>query len=285
MRRLAREHAGDLHDLRPAVARRALADGAALHASAASALERARARRRALADARAPRRRRARRCWRPRASRASRASSPSAWTRRYEPGRRSGDWLKVKNVQPPGARDRRLAAGQGPRAASDRRAAARRLRRADGALRYAGRVGTGFDERRARAPRRAARAAARATTRPFDRRRQPPRGAHFVEPRAGRRGRVHASGRASGILRHPSYKGLREDKAAERGRARAHRRRRAPAREQPRRRRRRGAAATLARCATPGARRRRDRGRGPRAEAVEPRQGALPRRPASPRAR
>ena len=37
----------------------------------------------------------------------------------YEPGRRSSGWIKVKNVAPPGARDRRLhARGGRPRRAS-----------------------------------------------------------------------------------------------------------------------------------------------------------------------
>ena len=56
-------------------------------------------------------------------SRASRGSWPSGSTRRYEPGRRSGAWLKIKHTSAPGARDRRLDPGRGPAHEPDRRAA------------------------------------------------------------------------------------------------------------------------------------------------------------------
>ncbi len=73
------QRARRLHDLRPAVARRALADGADLRA-AARAAGRARAHRPDLADARRTTSATARRCSPPRARRTSRGSSPSGST-------------------------------------------------------------------------------------------------------------------------------------------------------------------------------------------------------------
>ena len=230
---------------------------AALQRAARARWRRSASTRRALADAPSTSPATARSCWRRPRSRGSRASSPSAWTRRYEPGgaqRRVGE---DQERRAPGARDRRLDAGRGQRGASASARCCVGVYATDGALRYAGRVGTRLHRGGARplaallAPLRARRLAVR-------------------RRRASRRARRRSSSRelvaevefsewtATGMLRHPSYKGLREDKPA---------RRRARARAEPR-------AATVAT---------RQRRR-PRAEAVQPRQGAVSARPASPSA-
>ncbi len=124
----------------------------------------------------------------------------------YEPGRRSAGWIKVKNVQTedfviggwmPGEGRRRerigaLLVGQ---------------REPDGALRYCGRVGTGFtesvlDDILARL------GPLRREDSPFERG-SVPKGARFAEPRL--RAEVEFRERTkAGILRAPSFKGLRE---------------------------------------------------------------------------
>ena len=121
-------------------------------------------------------------CWPPRASRASRGSWPSGWTRRYETGRRTGAWVKVKNTQPPGAGHRRLAARRGPAHASASARCSWATTTDDG-FRYAGRVGTGFTERTLDELA-AELGPLRRDANPF-RRRAPklPREAVFVEPR------------------------------------------------------------------------------------------------------
>ena len=165
---------------------------------------------------------------------------------------------------------------------------------ADGQLRYVGRVGSGFsDDELERLSRAARRRCARGSS-PFTAGEKPPREALFCEPQLVAEVEF-SEWTAGGSLRQPVYKGLREDKPAEQvvredaaADASAPRPRTAPgahgdaAAEQ--------AAATRpsdARSAVdPRARRegRGDDGRGPRAEAVEPRQGALSRRRGSPRA-
>jgi bifunctional non-homologous end joining protein LigD len=134
----------------------------------------------------------------------------------YRPGTRGGDWLKIKNVN----RQELVIGGWLP--GNGRRAGQLGAllvgyyeQEGDGrALRYAGRVGTGFDERElerlgAELARRSRR------TNPFGRQGvQPPRGVHFVEPELvaeiefSRWTRDH-------ILRHSVYRGLRSDKPAE----------------------------------------------------------------------
>jgi bifunctional non-homologous end joining protein LigD len=132
----------------------------------------------------------------------------------YRPGRRTDEWLKVKNVNRQelaiggwlpgkGARAGRLGAllvGYYEPGEDGRRV-----------LRYAGRVGTGFDEddlerlgkKLAEIPR---------SSSPFSGT-QPPRAANFVEPElvAEIEFRQWTHDR---ILRHSSYKGLRDDKPA-----------------------------------------------------------------------
>ena len=92
-------------------------------------LERARARRAALADARAITSATARRCSRRAASRASRAWSPSGSTAATSRASASGAWLKIKNHLEPGVRGRRLAARAGRARATAIGSLARRLLR------------------------------------------------------------------------------------------------------------------------------------------------------------
>ncbi|MGZ4269275.1 MAG: DNA ligase D [Solirubrobacteraceae bacterium] len=131
---------------------------------------------------------------------------------RYEPGGRSGAWLKVKNL----ARQEVVIGGWMPGEGRRRErigALLAGVREGDG-LRYAGRVGTGFtqDELDRLA---ALLGPLQRDTSPFDPGGPaPPRGAAFVEPRlvAEVEFREWTQG---GQLRAPSYKGLRDDKPAE----------------------------------------------------------------------
>lgn len=129
----------------------------------------------------------------------------------YEPGRRSGCWIKVKNVN----RQEVVIAGWLP-------GEGRRRDRIgalvvgvhdpdDGRLRYAGRVGTGFTERMLDELAERLRPL-RAERNPFGR--GGPRGAVWVEPRLLAEVEFGEWTR-DGLLRHPSFKGLREDKAPE----------------------------------------------------------------------
>ena len=132
----------------------------------------------------------------------------------YRPGRRTDEWLKIKNVNRQelviggwlpgkGARAGRLGAllmGYYEPDEQDRPV-----------LRYAGRVGTGFKEQDLEHLGQELAARARDSS-PFAGT-QPPRGARFVEPElvAEIEFRQWTHDR---ILRHSSYKGLREDKPA-----------------------------------------------------------------------
>jgi bifunctional non-homologous end joining protein LigD len=126
----------------------------------------------------------------------------------YEPGKRTGTWIKVKNVN----RQEVVIAGWLP-------GEGRRENRIgalvvgvhdpdDGSLRYAGRVGTGFTEQ---------------TLDELAERLQPLRTDHNPFGRGGPRGAIWVEPRLlaevefsewtkDGMLRHPSFKGLREDK-------------------------------------------------------------------------
>jgi bifunctional non-homologous end joining protein LigD len=132
----------------------------------------------------------------------------------YAPGKRTGAWLKVKNT----ARQELAIGGWEPG----------KGRRRDGIgallvgyfepdgdrerLRYAGKVGTGFSERDLTDL--AARLA------PLERRTSPfeagkvPKGARFVEPELVAEVEFREL-TAEGMVRHGSFKGLREDKAAD----------------------------------------------------------------------
>jgi bifunctional non-homologous end joining protein LigD len=160
----------------------------------------------------------------------------------YRPGKRTDEWLKVKHVNRQelviggwlpgkGARAGRLGAllmgyyEPGDGKSDDERGGGREIggRREDGrsgghgkgahpqVLRYAGRVGTGFDDRELE--RLGAELAKRAQdSSPFTGT-QPPRAARFVKPElvAEIEFRQWTHDR---ILRHSSYKGLRDDKSA-----------------------------------------------------------------------
>ena len=114
-RRLAAAHAGDLRDLRPAVARRPLADGAPLRRAPRERSRELRALRRALADARARRRGRLGAAGGERRAGPRGRSSPSASTRTYTPGLRGGRVAQGQDAPP--ARSSSIGGwlpGQGP---------------------------------------------------------------------------------------------------------------------------------------------------------------------------
>ena len=152
-----------LRALRPARARRRAADRAAARASAERGCERLIDRRSSvvrlseafedgealLAAAR---------------SSGSRASWRSGRTRRYRPGKRTRDWLKVKTRREPGVPDRRLHARRRARAARSFGALVLGVHRGD-ELVWAGNCGTGFTRGGDRPPAPAA-AAARADDAP-----------------------------------------------------------------------------------------------------------------------
>ncbi|MEA2131879.1 MAG: bifunctional non-ous end joining protein LigD, partial [Solirubrobacteraceae bacterium] len=126
----------------------------------------------------------------------------------YEPGRRSRCWLKIKNVRREDVVVGGWLPGEGRR--RDRIGALLVGVPEDGHLRYAGRVGTGFTD--AELTRLAAVLEQRAGS-PFAGAPKPPRGAVFVEPT--RVAEVEFTEWTSdGMLRHPSYKGLREEAPA-----------------------------------------------------------------------
>jgi bifunctional non-homologous end joining protein LigD len=131
----------------------------------------------------------------------------------YAPGRRSRDWLKIKNTRSqevviggwlPGKGRREgelgaLLAGYYERDGDERR------------LRYAGKVGTGFAEPDLRLLRERLEPLAIDES-PFEGR-QPQRGANFVAPELVAEIEF-SEWTSAGTLRHPSYKGLRDDKPA-----------------------------------------------------------------------
>ncbi|PSL01536.1 bifunctional non-homologous end joining protein LigD [Haloactinopolyspora alba] len=125
----------------------------------------------------------------------------------YRPGRRSRDWLKIKNVHRQEVVIGGWTPGQGSRA--DDFGALLVGYRDSGGLRYAGKVGTGFDL----ATRRMLRSeldALHTRDSPFTGR-QPQRDAVFAEPRLVCEVEF-AQWTSDGTLRHPTYQGLRRDK-------------------------------------------------------------------------
>jgi len=127
----------------------------------------------------------------------------------YQPGRRGGGWLKIKNVQRQEVVIGGWLPGEGRR--RDRIGALLIGYHEDGRLRYGGRVGTGYTE--AELDRLAGiLGPLERSASPFDGR-QPPRGAVFVEPTLVAE-IEYLEWTTAGMVRAPSYKGLREDKAA-----------------------------------------------------------------------
>ena len=127
----------------------------------------------------------------------------------YEPGRRGNTWLKVKNT----LRQELVIGGWLPgegRRAGHLGALLVGYNEGD-SLRFAGKVGTGFDQRELERLQ-ALLAPLERDSSPFEGR-QPGRGARFVEPELVAEVEF-TEWTAQGMLRHPSYKGLRDDKRA-----------------------------------------------------------------------
>ncbi|MDQ6820666.1 MAG: DNA ligase D [Actinomycetota bacterium] len=128
---------------------------------------------------------------------------------RYEPGRRPGTWVKVKNTLRQELVVGGWLPGEGRR--TDRIGALLVGYYEDGEFRYAGRVGTGFTDKMLDELRRRL-APYRRKTSPLSRAPKLPREAVFVEPCVV----IDVEFREwtnEGVLRAPSYKGVREDKA------------------------------------------------------------------------
>jgi bifunctional non-homologous end joining protein LigD len=125
----------------------------------------------------------------------------------YTPGRRSQGWVKVKNVRRTEAVIGGWLGGEGGRAG---RLGALVVGYYDeeGALRYAGRVGTGFDDRELDRLGRLLAERTRSES-PFEGR-QPPKLTRFVEPDLVA-AVDYTQWTSSNTLRAPSYKGLRDD--------------------------------------------------------------------------
>jgi bifunctional non-homologous end joining protein LigD len=124
----------------------------------------------------------------------------------YTPGRRPGAWVKVKNVRTTEVVIGGWLEGEGRR--GGRLGALVVGYHEDGELRYAGRVGTGFDE--AELDRLAGILAPLARPdSPFSGR-QPPRETHFAEPQLVA-AVAYGEWTRTRTLRHPVYKGLRDD--------------------------------------------------------------------------
>ncbi len=128
---------------------------------------------------------------------------------RYAPGRRSRTWLKVKHT----ARQEFVIGGwtTGKGSRASRFGALHLGVYEDGVLRYAGRVDTGYVD--SELDRLLALLQPREqTTSPFEGV-QPPRGARFVKPELVCEVEF-TEWTSVGLLRHPVYKGLRDDKSA-----------------------------------------------------------------------
>jgi bifunctional non-homologous end joining protein LigD len=132
----------------------------------------------------------------------------------YTPGKRTGTWLKVKNVSRQELVIGGWTPGEGRRKNHLGALLVGYFDREGGkdVLRYAGKVGTGFTA--AELTSLAARLAPlERETSPFAPGPKLPKGAQFVEPRLVGEFEYREM-TAEGMLRHAAYKGLREDKAA-----------------------------------------------------------------------
>ena len=129
---------------------------------------------------------------------------------RYESGRRTGAWVKIKNTRRQELVIGGWLPGEGRRT---ERVGALLMGYYDGdAFRYAGRVGTGFTEKTL-SQLAALLAPLRRDTSPFDVAPKLPRESVFVEPSVVAEVEFTEWTR-EGVMRAPSYKGLREDKDA-----------------------------------------------------------------------
>ena len=129
----------------------------------------------------------------------------------YCPGKRTSHWLKIKAKLAQELVIGGWLPGEGRRA--NTLGALLVGYYDEGSFRYAGRVGTGFTERTLTDLMERLGALARDTS-PFDPPPAPPRAARYVEPVLV--GEVEfTEWTREGILRHPSYKGLRDDKPAQ----------------------------------------------------------------------
>src|ERR1700744_428254 len=130
---------------------------------------------------------------------------------RYEPGRRTGAWIKIKHVTRQELVICGWLPGEGRRA--DRIGALLvGYWRDDGRLRYAGRVGSGVTERNLHEVGRQMMALRRDDS-PFDDAPKLPRNAVFVEPDLVAEIEFR-EWTTEGVMRAPSFKGLRDDKEA-----------------------------------------------------------------------
>jgi bifunctional non-homologous end joining protein LigD len=133
----------------------------------------------------------------------------------YCPGKRTGTWLKVKNVSRQELVIGGWTPGEGRRKEHLGALLVGYFERDGGkpVLRYAGKVGTGFKAADLTAI--AARLAPlERKTSPFGAGPKPPKGATFVEPRLVAEVEFREMTK-EGILRHSAYKGMREDKVAD----------------------------------------------------------------------
>jgi bifunctional non-homologous end joining protein LigD len=128
---------------------------------------------------------------------------------RYEPGKRGGAWLKVKNKASQELVIGGWAPGEGRR--RNRIGALLVGFYEDGQLRYAGKVGTGFTEKTLNELADKLAPLERKTS-PFSALPKPPKGSIFVEPELVAE-LEFTEWTPERMLRHPSFKGLREDKA------------------------------------------------------------------------